>query len=298
MKFIEPITIGDAQLTSSSLAEADYPAWASGFVYTADARVILVSTHRIYQRNSAGSSAVAPNLDPVNWTDIGPTNKWAPFDQAVGTAATSGAATTLSYTITPGQVCTGLALLDASCDSVTITVVVGSTTLYSRTYDPTLSSSGIGDWYAYFFESIERRTSLVDMNLPAFSEAVITVSLSGLAPLELGTLALGRPLDMGITLAGSRASINDYSVKQTDAYGATTLVSRDYARRLESTVMVPTSQVSAMARRLANTRATPAIWIGDDTIDATLVYGWCREWAIEMQYPTVSQCSLVIEGLV
>lgn len=298
MKFIAPVQIGDAQLTASSLTEADHPAWASGTVYSAGARVILTSTHRIYQRINAGSSATAPNLDPVNWVDIGPTNKWAPFDQAVGTAASSGVATTLSYTITPGQVCTGIALLDAACDSITLSVAVGSTVLYTRNYAPSLSAADVGDWYAYFFESIDRRTSLVDMNLPAFSEAVITVTLAGRAPLELGTLALGRPVDMGLTLAGDRASINDYSIKETDSFGTTSLVSRDYARRLESQVVVPTKQVSTIARRLAAVRATPVVWIGDETVDVTLVYGWCREWVLEMQYPNISHCSLVIEGLV
>lgn len=298
MKFIDPIAITDGLLTSSSLTEADYPAWSSGTVYAAGDRVILTSTHRIYQRVSAGSSPTAPNLDAVNWVDVGPTNKWAPFDQAVGTAATSGAATTMTWTITPGQVVTGLALLDMSCDSVTVSVAVGATTLYSRTYDPTVSSAGIADWYAWFFESIDRRTSLVDTNLPAFSEAVITVTLSGTAPLLLGTLALGRPFTLGTTLAGSKVSIVDYSTKTTDAFGTTTVVPRSYAKRLECNVIVSTPQASAISKRLADTRASPVVWIGEQDVDATLVYGWCREWAVELQYPTVSQCSLSIEGLV
>jgi hypothetical protein len=285
-------------LTSSSLTEADYPAWNAGTVYAVGDRAILTSVHRIYQRLFAGSSPTAPNLDSVNWVDIGPTNKWAPFDKAVGTSATSGAATTITYTINPGQVVTALALLDASCDSASITVTVGSELVYSRTYGAVLSDVSVSDWYTYFFDGIERRGGVVDVGLPAYSEAVIVITLSGGAPLTLGTLALGRYFDVGVTLAGGRLSIIDYSAKASDEFGSTSIVERSYAKRLEVNVLVPTNAISAISKRLADIRATPVIWIGDDRLEAAQIYGWCREWAIEMQYPNVSHCSLAVEGLV
>lgn len=298
MKFITPVAITDAMLTASSLPEDDYPTWGAGTVYAVGERVILTSVHRVYQRLLAGSSPTAPNLDAVNWVEVGPTNRWAPFDQAVGSSASSGVATTMTYTITPGQVVTALALLDASCDSAAVTVTVGPDTLYSRTYGPTLSDSSIGDWYSYFFESIERRGGVIDYGLPAYSEAVITVTLSGASPLRLGTMALGRHYQIGTTLAGGRISIIDYSIKTTDEFGRTSLVERAYARRMENTVLVSTLAITAISRRLADVRAIPVIWIGDEMQEATHIYGWCREWAVEMQYPNVSHCSLVVEGLV
>lgn len=285
-------------LTASSLPETDYPAWGAGTVYAAGERVILTSVHRVYQRLLAGSSPVAPNLDSVNWVEVGPTNRWAPFDQAVGSAATSGAATTMTYTITPGEVVTALALLDASCESAAVTVTVGSEILYSKTYGPTLSESSIGDWYSYFFESIARRGSVIDFGLPAYSEAVITVTLSGAAPLQLGVMAIGRHYEVGTTLAGTRISIIDYSIKNTDEFGRTSLVERAYAKRMEATVLVSTLAITTISRRLADVRATPVIWVGDEMQEATNIYGWCREWAVEMQYPNVSHCTLVVEGLV
>jgi hypothetical protein len=298
VKVLVPLVITDAMLTSSSLPETDHPAWAAGTVYAVGDRVILTSVHRIYQRLLAGSSPTAPDLDAVNWVEVGPTNLWAPLDRAVGTAATSGVATTMTYTITPGEVVTALALLDASCDSASVTVTVGAEVLYSRTYASTLSDVSIGDWYAYFFDSVKRRGGAVDLGLPAYSEAVITIGLSGTAPLRLGTLALGRSFDMGTTLAGGRISIVDYSTKETDAFGGTSVVERSFAKRLEATVLLPTVAIDSISRRLADIRAIPVIWIGDEVLEAAQIYGWCREWAIEMQYPNVSHCNLVVEGLV
>jgi len=299
MQFIAPIAVTDAMLTASSLEEDDYPAWSAATVYAVGDRAILTSTHRIYQRLNAGSGPAAPNLDATNWVDVGPTNKWAPFDRGVGSAATSGSDTTLSYTITPGQVVTGLVLMDAACDAVSIRVTAGGDVIYEKEYAPVIAADlAIGDWYSYFFESIKRRVSLLDAALPAFSEAVIDVVLTGAAPLRIGTMALGRPYTIGSALAGGRLSIIDYSVKTTDEFGTTTLVERAYARRLEANVVVSTMAISTISQRLADIRATPVVWIGDSSVDSTLIYGWCREWAIEMQYQNISYCNMVVEGLV
>ncbi len=299
MQFLPPIAITDVMMTASSLAEDDYPAWSAATVYAVGERVILTSAHRVYQRLNAGSGPTPPNLDTTNWVDAGPTNKWAPFDRSVGSEASSGGATTLSYTITPGQVVTGLALLDASCDSISIQVSVSGDVIYEREYSPLLTSdASVGDWYAYFFESIERRASLFDAQLPAFSEAVIGIALSGTAPLKLGTLVLGRPYTIGATLARSRLSINDFSVKSTDEFGVTTLTERAFSRRMEANISIPTASVNVIAQRMADIRAKPVVWIDSESVGEIMLYGWCKEWLIEMQYQNISNCSLLIEGLV
>lgn len=296
MKFIAPLTITDGMLTSSSLPETDYAAWNGATAYTTGERVIRASTHRIYQRLTNGTSPTAPELDAVNWVVVGPTNRWAPFDQAVGSVATSSS--TISYVLTPGQAVTGLALLDLSADAVAVDVSVLGTSIYSQTWDPVVSSASIADWFAYFFDSIERRGSLVITNLPAYADAVITVTISGAAPLEVGTLAIGNAYDLGRTLAGTSVGIIDYSNKVTDQFGVTTVTERSYAKRMSANVVVRTSSVSDIAKRLAAVRAKPVVWIGEDTVEATLIYGWCRDWSVDLQYPTISHCSLTVDGLV
>lgn len=299
MKFVPPVTVTDAVLTASSLLEADWPAWSAGTAYALADKVIRTSTHRIYQRLVAGTTATAPELDAVNWRDIGPTNKWSPFDGAVGTVATSDAAPTLSYILTPGQACSHLAMLDLSADIVTITVdVPGTGTVYTRTLDRATTLVTISDWYAYWFEPFSRRGTLVVGDLPAYREAVITVIATGTPPLLLGSLLIGSAINMGPTLAGARVGITDYSRKTTDEFGVTTITERAYAKRMSAVVSIATPQVSAIQARLADVRAQPVLWIGEDDIDATVILGWCREFELEMQYPTVSQCSLTVDGLV
>ena len=49
LKVIPPVTITDSILLSSSVPETDYAAWNSGTTYSIGNRVILTSTHKIYE---------------------------------------------------------------------------------------------------------------------------------------------------------------------------------------------------------------------------------------------------------
>ena len=57
------------------------------------------------------------------------------------------------------------------------------------------------------------------------------------------------------------------------------------------------SAVDDVHRTLASLRATPALWIGSEAFDSLTVYGFYKEFSIDLAYPTVSYCSLTIEGL-
>ena len=60
LKLLKPTTITDAMLTSSTVPETDYTAWNAATAYTLAQRVIRVSTHKVYERLVAGTTATAP----------------------------------------------------------------------------------------------------------------------------------------------------------------------------------------------------------------------------------------------
>ena len=119
MKVIKPVTVTDAVLISSTAPETDYAAWAAGTAYSVGNRVIRTSTHRIYERMVAGTTATAPELDSVNWIDIAPTNRWAMFDGEVSTQ--TALASPLTVVIKPGLV-NGLALFGLAGTTLVVTV--------------------------------------------------------------------------------------------------------------------------------------------------------------------------------
>jgi len=293
MKIITPVTITDAMLVSSSLAETDYPAWNGATAYTSGGRVIRTSTHSIYQRLTSGTSATAPESDPTNWKRVGPTNRWAMFDKATGSVSTSSSS--IVVTVAPGLV-RGLALLDVDGNSVRVEVKDGATTVYDRTINLN-AGDGVFSWDTYFFDDIVLRRVVVLTDIPPYSTGQITVTVSGGAPVNVGTLVVGSVFDIGGTKPGVSLGIVDYSKKSTDEFGITTVAQRAFAKKMTVPVVIKRAAVDEVGRRLAALRATPVVWIGAETYGQSVIYGFYKDWSIELAYSAISYGTLTIEGL-
>lgn len=300
MKFINPVAIADAHLISSTRAETDYSAWNSGTTYAAGDRCISTSTHRIYQSVAAGNLNHNPTTDTGSWwVDIGPTNRWAMFDKTVGTVTEQ--ATTLTVVLAPGAI-TALALLDLEGSEVVVTMTdtPGGAVVYSATIPLVDDDPPVTDWWTYYTSEFKQRTSVILDNLPYYGTCRLTVTINSVTTAGCGTLAVGRSVSVGKTLTRPRIGITDYSRKQTDDYGVTAVVQRAYARRVEADVLVASSLVDTVSAALAEIRATPVVWIGDETstFESLTVYGWVRDWDIVIAGLTFSEARLTIEGLV
>ena len=293
MKIITPVVITDAKLVSSSIPETDHPAWNAATAYAEGDRVILTSTHSIYQRLVAGTTAGSPDVDPANWQRVGPTNRWAMFDRAVGSLST--ATGSMTVTLAPGMV-RGFALVDVNASTAVITMTAGAETVYSRTVD-LRDGTNIIDWESYFFGDFLRRKTLILTDLPPYGEAHVTVTISGGGTVSVGTVVVGSLFDLGISTHGMSLGIVDYSVKSTDAFGVTSVVERAWAKRMTVPVVLDTFKVDEVHRRLASIRAVPVIWIGGDQLDQSVIYGFFKDWSIDVAYAAISYCSLTVEGL-
>ena len=136
-------------------------------------------------------------------------------------------------------------------------------------------------------------------DLPPYGDAHITVVLTGTGTVECGICLAGTFYTLGDTQYGASVGIIDYSRKETDAFGVTTFVRRAYSKRMSAKLMLDNVQMNKVQRVLADLRATPCAWIGaDDVTYAPLqVYGFYKDFSIEVAYPTASYCSLEVEGL-
>ena len=307
MKVIKPTPVTDAMLISSTVAEpsgSDPAVWNAGTAYALGDFAYRAGTHRVYKRLVAGTTATLPELDlqavaPAlpNWADHAPTNRWAMFDDETGSASTG--ASPLTVVLDPGIV-NSLALLELVGSSVTITMTdgPGGATVYTRTID--LSLSVVTDWYAYFFEPFRQRGTVILRDLPPYLAGRITVTLTGTGTLKMGGLVVGTQYDIGATQYGASAGIRDYSRKLTDAdTGVTTLEKRRYARIMRTQLQLPSGASNAVQTLLTELRATPCVWIGDDSgdIEPLSVFGWIRDFSLTVSYPSVHFYRLEIEGM-
>lgn len=107
----------------------------------------------------------------------------------------------------------------------------------------------------------------------------------------------GETIDLGVVETAPTIGITDYSRRVTDDFGVTTVVERGFARRMSVRLSLPTSNVDAVQRRLADLRATAALWIADDRFASLQVRGFYKDFAIDVNYPPQSVATLTIEGL-
>ena len=308
MKFIRPTTVTDAMLTSSTVAETDYPEWVGGTTYTAlTSYVIRASTHRIYQCLVTHTTAATPETNTTGvtpkWLDIGPTNRWACFDGLVGTA--TSAATSLTVVLTPGRF-NSLALMQVDAGLITINLTVDAVSVYSAEINMTTGNS-VGDWYQYFYEPVYQQdalvvTDLVDASLldvPAYSEGVLTVTLSKTGgTVSIGSLIVGLYANLGTTQYQPTISITDYSRKDVDAFGRVSVTPRAYSKRMNSKSVVLKADIDNASRLLAQYRSTPLVWVGAGNLyTSMIIYGFYKDWDISIENYSFGILSLQVEGL-
>jgi hypothetical protein len=299
---LTPTTITAGMLTSSTAPEpaATETAWVSAGTYALGDLRIRATTHKVYLCIQTHSGrAQLPEDDAAYWTAIGPTNRWACFDRAVGTATTL--ASPLTIVLAPGMV-NALALLELVGTSVTVSMTSaseGGATVYSST--TSLEMSAPADYYNYFFDPFIPRRNVLLTGLPPYEDGVITITLTGSGDVSLGAALVGLYVEIGAAQYGATAGIDDYSVKTTDAYGTTTITERAYAKRATFKLWLSRDAVNVVHRALADGRATPCLYAGTpdqpEYDEAMLIYGWPGSFQLEIAYPTVSLYSLEIKGL-
>jgi hypothetical protein len=294
MKVIKPVTITAAMLVSTTAVET-YSNWNGATAYVVGNTVVYTTTQRLYERLVSGTTATAPDLDTTNWLDIGPTNKWAMFDGAVSTQTVG--TTTLTVVIKPGYVnSVGLFGLEGATVSITERDSLAGAVVYTDSMS--LDGAVIIDWYMYFFEPSDQLAEAIFSDLPPYTDGHITVTVTG-STTKVGVLVAGTVYSLGGTLAGATAGIIDYSRKETDEFGVTTFVRRNYSKRMEAKLLLTTSQINKVQRLLADIRATPCAWIASDSAgyEPLTMYGAYRDFSIDVAYADHSYTNLSIEGL-
>lgn len=306
MKIIRPVQIVNSMLTASNVPETDYDEWAVGTAYTAgDNCIVIGTTHKIYEALVDVTGGDSPEIDVTNavpkWLEISATNRWKAFDVRVGTQTSQ--ATSVTFEITPGVIVDSIAFLNMDC----VTAQVVSTDpvegeVYNETIDMLSTvitgSSGIYDWYTYFFSTNFRVTDAVRFDLPPYLNTVlsITITYTG-GTVKVGGVVMGVQTFLGKTQYHPSIGIHDYSIKQADAFGVLTVVTRAFSKKMTAEIMVESVSISDVQAILASYRTTLIVWVGADDVPALIVYGFYKDFNILIPYPAFAICSLEIEGL-
>jgi hypothetical protein len=298
MKIVVPIAINDAALISSNVSETLYTPYDAGYPFAIGDRVQIVgpNLHQVYESLVNSNLGNTPAISPTKWVYVSVTNPWLMFDQSVTSQTANADSIDVSIQASGRNPC--LTLLNVSAAAARVEMV---DELDGVVYDQTfslVSDSGIDDWYSYFFEPVVRLQDLTVLDMPLYASPIINVTLT--APDETvlcGALLIGPPTNVGATEYGATVGIQDFSVKQQDDFGNYSIVARAFRKRATFTVLIDAVRVDTLHALLSSLRATPTLYIGTDQYTSTAIYGFFKDFNIDIAYATESVCSLEIEGL-
>ena len=297
MRVIKSVVTTDTILTSSNILEDEHPVWVSGTSYTALDKVIY--KHKIYERIVTGAGTTPPDLDQVNWLDSGYTNRYRMFDNVISNVSSRTGG--IEFTLTPNQVINGIALLNVNASTVR---VVMNDPIEGVVYDRTKelrSSSNVIDYYSYFFAPLlsENLETAIFLDLPSKPTATITVYVSsGSGLVEVGEVVYGIQSVVGRTNYGTAIGITSYSRKDTDEFGKVTVVRRKNSKYADYDIDIDNTNLAFVQRLFQDIDSVPCVFIGNPEMEELIVYGFYKDFKATISFPTVSKCTLRVEGLV
>lgn len=303
MLIIQPVVMTDAMLVSSTVPENDFTGpWNPATNYTAGQKVVRATTHRVYENKLAGVDATLPeSATTTRWQDIGPTSRWAMFDDEVG-SVTRGPSP-LTVVLKPGQV-GGLALLELEgVEQVQLRYLsaTGGTLVYTRDID--MEEAQILDVWDWFFLPYELGTDVLVSDLPPYADGELTITLIGPGTVGCGVCKVGPYLEVGETELGFSVGIESYSRKTKNAFGRYQFkksTQRDYAKTMDISVEMPRAAFNRVFRTLAKLLDVPCIYVLDDGegLEAAALYGIYLDFSIVADLQLVYVCNLNIESLI
>ena len=296
MRVVEPIVVTDAELTSSNVPENDFAAWSIATAYTTGQKVIVVSSHRIYEAviGNTGNDPVTDN--GTNWLDIGATNRWRVFDKLISDPTTRSG--NIVYTLTPNALSDAVAFFGVDGTSIRVKC---TDPVAGVLYDVTrqiIESSAVFDGWSYAFAPITYETQEIFNGLPIYSGVVVEITIASSGTTEVGQIVLGRDQILGETTMGTSIGIEDFSRKDRDAFGNAILVKRAFAQTVDFNFTFPTDGARRVFGVLSRLRATPAVYYADDETSqfGTTLYGFYRDFSIPLS-TSISYATLQVEGL-
>lgn len=271
MRVLDHKDVTAAMLISSSVAEPDplcthrwwatvgEKEWLPGTPYVSGAYVIRPTTHRVYLAIQ-GSTGAVPENNPLQWEDVGPTNRWAPFDMKSSTLllGASPYEVTLDPGVAPDVNIEGL-------ENVALARLrVWDSPSGNLMHDETLSTLWwTGSlWISYFFDLPYQRRRVKFSNLPTSQSARMTLTLTSTdgQPVGVSQISAGRYVDFGMPEYGMEMRLRNFGRIEEDEWGNTKLKSGLVVRDLVGSDVVEAIDANRVAEFALKNRNRVLSW--------------------------------------
>lgn len=301
-----PVVITSALLVSSTVPEpgpSDPAAWVSAATHVVGDRRHRTTTHRVYEciQGHTGRTQL-PEVDTAYWREVEATQRWKMFDP-MRTIPTVHASP-LIVEVAPGARCNAWALTGVVADSVTVSIVVGVDTLYTKTVK--LTRRDTRSWSDYFFGQFRNLRAALDNTMPLSAAATIRFEFtSSSGTVSVGKLVVGRSYEFGATEVGGDIDAENYSViERSDIDGTVTnLRQRRNLPRNALTVYFNAVDTDLLLSLRDQLNAVPAVYsalgnrVASPWFSSLLLYGLYRRFRVTPVSDSIGRLSIETEEM-
>jgi len=246
------------------------------------------SIHTVYESVADSNAGNPPAIDDgTKWIKVGPTNRHAMLD--LYRSSKTWAPSPLTIVITPGQRIDSLFLGGLVADSVSVVMTVDGGEVYNSTRS--LFARQTLSWRDYYFRPIERRASALLQDLPPYTGATVTVTITRAAGLVgCASLVIGQSIYLGTAIMGAEADAENFSKISQNEFGETELVPRRSVPLAEMTIRFESQRSRALMDLRERVSALPCVWSGldDDThpyFEPVLILGTYARFRLNLDQP-------------
>jgi hypothetical protein len=275
-----------------------YAAYAADATYAKGDRVIDPVAHLVYESQQDANKGQAPGTGTA-WLKIGPTNRWASFDQLRNTQTV--APVDIVQTIAPGERVSSIAVIGLDASSVDIAVNVAGTTVHAVTVQ--LGTRRSFGWREYFFGGFSYRESVQFYDLPQYRNAQITVTVRKAKGLrKVGGILVGNAVYIGDMQYEATSDHLNFSIINRDVFGNIELKARRSVPKVSGQVWFDKQLTSRLVHLRERLNGRPAVWSGldDFTLDyfePLFIYGVHKEFSLNLKDPAHGIINLEVEEI-
>ena len=275
-----------------------YAAYSAGTTYAKGDIVLDATAHREYESLSAGNSG-NPLTDATKWFDRGPSNRWRMFDLLRSTGATRPGSITV--TLTPGKRIDTIALVGLVGDSVSVSMTVGGTEVYSG--QKSLSKRVSLGWRDYFFQGFSYRRNVAFFDLPPYANGVVTIMVTRTGrDVTVGGVIIGQSVYLGGTEWSPISDAENFSEVSRDVDGNAELVQRRSIPTTQQTIVSTRDNILRLTDLREQLNAVPALWSALDDAESAffeplLILGFYRRFTITVEAENVVRTNLELEEI-
>lgn len=297
MKVIKAIDISDSVLKESNVPYDDTPQWSMSGVYKIGDKVVY-GRHEYVAVKDVETAQLTPDIDRINWLDNGAINRYRMFDNVISNPTVND--TDINLVFEPKVSISAIVFLDVFCSEITVRVL---DPLQGVIYEKTQYGADLPDiksFYDYHNAPVSENKKVISfVDLPDLSTATIEVSIRNYErTVSCGELLMGVSREIGKCNYGTVIGLRSFSRKETDEFGRVTVVKRKNSKYAEYDIDIETKNLASVQRFFSDIDSVPCIFVGNETMEELLVYGFYSDFQATIAFPQISKCTLRVEGLI